>query len=875
MTQKNKIQPPRWAQRLLHWYCKPELAEDLEGDLNEYFERNIATKGARRARWIYVVDVFKFFRLYTIRKPEFVNLLLHWIMIGSYVKTSGRSLLRHKLFSFINIAGLAVSMSVGLLVIALVSELVSFDDFHEKKDRIYRVITSDQRQGEPRMDLATTSLVAGRKIEASVSGVEELTLVRNGFSGDAHIGESVIPVSAVWADEHFFNVFSFPLLQGDPATALKEPYSLVLSEKMCKTLFGDVNVLGKSVLFDTTNYVVTGVVKDVPKNSHLRFDALVSFSSAKEHREAGAYLDSWSHIYSVCVYVVLPKGSDPATLQANLDKLSAAENAGIERRTISLELQPLGNIALGKNLSNQIGPVMRPVALYFFEGLALVIILSAGFNYTNLSIARSMRRTREVGIRKVMGALKHQVGWQFIVESTIIALMALVIAFLLFLFLRGQFLSLDRFLSDLVSLELTPRMVLYFVLMALVVGFGSGLLPAVFFSRINAIQVLKGSSALRIFRHVNLRKALIVVQYCFSLIFITTTLIGYNQYKSFLTFDLGFNTAHVLNIRLQHNKEELIKKELAELPEVGAMSVSRIVTSLGSFQGSTMKYKDLNDSSMAWLNYVDEQYLPLHGHKFLAGKNLKALPEGAEESEVVVNEQLLKRFNISPQDPAKALGEVITMDKKKLTIVGVVKDFHYGTVESKIEPMALRYSAHEPWGYINAKVTTNDWPATRARIEAAWKKVDKVHPLDAKFYEDQIEDAYRMFATMIKVIGTIAFLAVCIASLGLFGMVVFTTETRLKEISIRKVLGASEGRLIYLLSKGFFFLLMLAAAVALPFTYFFFDKVILVNFVYHPPLGCLELVISLVSVTLIALLMIGSQTLKVARANPSEVLKSE
>ncbi|SHG55383.1 FtsX-like permease family protein [Chryseolinea serpens] len=871
----NDTRPPRWAQRLLHWYCKPELAEDLEGDLNEYFERNVVAKGPRRARWIYIADVFKFFRLYTIRKPEFVNLLLHWIMIGSYVKTSGRSLMRHKLFSFINIAGLAVSMSVGLLVIALVTELLSFDDFHAKKDRIYRVITHDQRLGEPAMDLATTSLVAGKKVDTSLSGIEDFTLVRNGFSGDARIGESVIPVSAVWADEHFFNIFSFPLLQGNPATALKEPYSLVLSEKMCKTLFGDVNVLGKSVVFDTTNYVVTGVVKDVPKNSHLRFDALVSFSSAKEHREEGGSFNTWTNIYSICAYVLLPKDSDPAAFQANLDKLSAAENARIEHRTISLQLQPLENIVLGKKLSNQIGPVMRPVALYFFEGLAFIIILSAGFNYTNLSIARSMRRTREVGIRKVMGALKHQVGWQFIVESTIIALMALAIALVLFLFLRVQFLSLDRFLSDLVSLDLTSRMVLYFVLMALVVGFGSGLLPAVFFSKINAIQVLKGSSALKVFRHVNLRKALIVVQYCFSLIFITTTLIGYNQYKSFLTFDLGFNTAHILNIRLQHNKEELIKKELAEVPEVGAISVSRIVTSLGSLQGAGMKYKDLNDSIVVWLNYVDEQYLPLHGHTFLAGKNLKALPDGAEESEAVVNEQLLKRFNISPQDPAKALGEIILIDEKKLAIVGVVKDFHYGTVENSIEPMALRYSAHEPWGYLNVKVTTNDWPATRARIEAAWQKVDKVHPLDAKFYDDQIEEAYRMFATMIKVIGTVAFLAVCIASLGLFGMVVFTAETRLKEISIRKVLGASEGRLIYLLSKGFLFLLLLAAAVALPFTYLLFDRVVLVNFVYHPPLGYVELVISLVSVTVIALLMIGSQTLKVARANPSEVLKNE
>jgi hypothetical protein len=227
---KQSMHPPRWAERFLEWYCRPALLEDLQGDLHEYFERNLKTKGLRRARLIYIMDVFKFFRSYTVRKPEFINLLIHWIMIGSYIKTSGRSIVRNKLFSGINIIGLAISMCVGLLMIAFVSDLFSYDDFHEKGERIYRVNTTDQRTDQHPFSLATSSVKAGRKIQETISGIEKVTLLRRGLGGDAKVGEATIPISGIWADEAFFSVFSFPLLQGDMKTALKEPYSIVLTE---------------------------------------------------------------------------------------------------------------------------------------------------------------------------------------------------------------------------------------------------------------------------------------------------------------------------------------------------------------------------------------------------------------------------------------------------------------------------------------------------------------------------------------------------------------------------------------------------------------------------------------------------------------------
>ncbi len=869
--------PPRWAERLLAWYCKPEMLEDLQGDLNEYFDRNLKTRGARYARLIYIIDVLKFFRIYTVRKPNFLPPLTHWFMLDSYFKTSGRTLVRNKLFSAINIIGLAISMSVGLLMIAFLSELFSYDHFHEKKDSIYRVISTIQYQDQSFGNMATTSVKAGEEIKETIPGIETLTILRRGFGGDARIGESIVPLTGLYADASFFQVFTFPLLEGDPATALKEPNSLVLTEKSAHKLFGETQVLGRLVVMDTITYVVTGIMKDIPKLSHMRFESLASFATValQQPDTDGGFLN-WESIYMNYVYLVLDEKGKRQVVQANLDKLCAQQNALLEQHHIHLSLQPLQKIAISKKLGNQIGTVINRIAIWILLGLTGVVILSACFNYTNLSIARSLRRSREVGIRKIIGALKGHVLGQFMAESVFFSLLAFVFSLPIFLILRHQFLAIAPPLNDQVALQLNPQLILYFIVFAVIVGILAGLLPALFFSRINAIHVLKDASSLRVFKHVTMRKILIVVQYTFSLIFITATIIGYKQYKSFLTFDLGFSTENILNIRMQGNKSDLLVRKLSALPAVTEVSRSRMITSLGSLYGMQIKYGTPVDSANVWLNFVDEHYLPLHKHQFLAGKNFSPKPADAEESEVIVNEQVLKRFNIAQHDPHKALGEQILLSEgKKLTITGVVKDFHYGTVEDKIEPVIFRYSSDEPGGYLNVKITSHDLAASMAGIEQAWKEVDQVHPLDAAFYDDQIEQAYNQFIVMVKVIGFLAFLAVCIASMGLFGMVVFTTETRLKEISIRKVLGASEENLIFLLSKGFLWLLCLSALVAIPFTYLFFDQVVLTNFVYHQPIHISELLTGSLFVMILATLMIGSQTWKVARSNPAEVLKNE
>ena len=808
-------------------------------------------------------------------------------MIGSYLKTSGRSLMRNKLFSFINVIGLAISMSVGLLLIAFMLDLRSYDRFHKNGERIYRITSNATFKGEQGSSkFGSSSLKTGKLIRQKVSGVEEVAILRNDFSQDATVGDKTLPIKGYWADPSLLRIFSFPVVEGNAETALKAPYSVVLTETAAKKLFGKESALGKAVSFDTLPYQVTGIMKDVPFFSHIQFEALVSLSTAEQLNKHDNNFGHWTNMFSNSVYVMLPENTDISSIQSQLDAIAQEENRAGKDTKIELELLALHDIVVGENLrsgsmSGPVGPHMSPVVLWILSGLAFIVILSACFNYTNLSIARAMRRFKEVGLRKAIGAQKNQIRQQFLMEAIIISLAALFLSYFLFLVLRPQLINMAPEMQQTVKLDLSANMVAAFILFSVGVGVLAGFMPALFFSRVSPIHALGNVSAVKVFKNVTLRRALVVVQYTVTLIFITTTAVGYIQYKNILGFDLGFNTENILNIHMQGNKPDALLKELSEIPEVTGLSRSLIVTSVGNAWGGHMTYKDSRDSALVLTNHVDENYLPLHDYKLIAGGNFIARPRTAEAlSEVIVNEQVLKRLNISPNDPQKAIGQEISFNsfgikQRRMTIVGVMKDFHYGKVDNLIEPVAFMFWTPDDGAVVNARIQSTDIAATKARIEAIWKKIDRVHPFRAEFYDDEIENAYSEFSTMIKIIGFLSILAISIASMGLFGMVVFTTETRLKEIGIRKVMGASSGNLVYLLSRNFLILLSISAAIALPVTYLFFEKMVLTKFPYHTPVQIFELCIGLLVVLLIAFVMIGSQTLKAASRNPVDVLKSE
>lgn len=804
-------------------------------------------------------------------------------MIGSYIKTSVRNLMRNKLFSFINIIGLAISMSVGLMLIAFTLDMYSYDRFHKNGDRIYRITNVAAFNGIPNGKFGTTSIKTGKLIREKISGIEEVAIMRSDFSQDAKVGDNIVPIKGLWAEPSLFRIFTFPMLEGNPGTALVDPYSIVLTETAARKLFGSESALGKAIRFDTLDYQVTGVMKDIPFFSHINFEALVSFSTAEKLNKADTRFEDWTEMYSNYVYLLLPENADMASIQSQLDAIANEENRAEERTKIELELLPLYEIVVGEELRRPMGPTgphMPPVVLWILGGLATVVILSACFNYSNLSMARAMRRFKEVGLRKAIGAGKGQVQLQFLAEAILISLAALFLSYLIFLGLRPQLINIAPEMQRMVKLELTQYMAAAFIVFSIVVGIVAGFMPAIFFSKISTINALRNISSVKVFQHMTLRRVLVVIQYTVTLIFMTATAIGYVQYKSILAFDLGFKTENILNIDMQGNAPDALLKELNEMPEITALSRSLIITSVGNAWGGYMKYKDSGDSALVLTNHVDENYLPLHEHKLAAGGNFTARPTTADAAtELIVNEQVLKRLNIAT-DPEKAIGEEITFSNfrikgRKMTIVGVMKDFHYGKVDNLIEPVAFMFWTPGDRAVINAKIQSADMLGTMARIESAWKKFDRVHPFHAEFYDEAIEEAYSEFSAMIKIIGFLSFLAISIASMGLFGMVVFTIETRLKEISIRKIMGATAANLIYLLSRGFLLLLSISALIALPTTYVFFENVVLTNFPYHTPVQIAELFVGLLLVLLIAFLMIGSRTMKAARTNPAEVLKSE
>ena len=347
------------------------------------------------------------------------------------------------------------------------------------------------------------------------------------------------------------------------------------------------------------------------------------------------------------------------------------------------------------------------------------------------------------------------------------------------------------------------------------------------------------------------------------------------QYRYALSYDLGYSTENILNLELKGNDVDVLKNEIAQLSDVEDVSTSLIVTSIGDTWGDRIKYKDPSDSIIIHYNSVDNKYLPLHEHKLVAGSNFTRpyLSNDSLPYEIIVSKSLLDYFDI--EGPEAALGEIFTFRGRQAEVIGVINDFQYTTINNISRPFVFRNYTKNQVNYLNIKINSTDQFATRDKVEAIWKKIDDVQPIEASFYNDDIEEIYTEYAVIVKIIGYLAFLAITIALLGLLGMVIFTTETRLREIGIRKVLGATEGNLVYLMGRGFMFLLLISAVVAIPATYLLFDTVVFAEFVNRAGIGFVEIFGGTLLVFIIAVLTISSHTIRAARINPSVTLRNE
>lgn len=868
-----KPQPPRWAIKFLRWFCRPELADEIQGDLTEEFNKRVQSQGPWRAWLFFVFGVIGFLKPFAVRRRK--GHPVPMIMLRSYLVVTWRDMVKHKLFTAINVAGLSLSMSVGLLIIILLADIYRFDTFHANKDHVYRIISTVYDPTRPVDEKATAPIPLAEKL-ASITGVESVVRITRGLFDEVVQGNNEIPIEGYFTDPSFFTVFSFPMNSGNPGKALNSPFSIVLTQATAERVFNNKVYVGSVIkLKSFGEFTVTGILDDIPKASHLQFDALISYGTvAPLERDGKLYPTSsyWNRTWRNYVYFLLEPGQSANGIESVLADISAeVYNKPDEYRAI-FDVQRLLDIVPGRDLSTQIGPKMLYLPIYILIALAVVIILSACFNYTNLSIARSLRRAKEVGLRKINGAARGEIIGQFMLGSVVVAMVSLLASIGIFAAIRKQFLENGPMLAKVVDLELSAELIPGMIAFGLIVGIIASAVPSFLISHVKVLDALRQLKSIRLVGHVGLRNGLTIFQFTISLFILTAISIVYSQYRFSVNHELGFDKENILSIRLQGVEPELLAHSLESVAEISSVSFSSLLPATASSQSSLAILNGGVDSTYVYTMSSNAEFQKAIGLKFLAGRNF---PDSLSQGKLpfaIINRKFLTL--LKSEYPMDGLGKVIHADGRDLEVIGVVEDFNHADLEDPIEPFFIT-SEPGKFSHANVKVTSMDMLASLSRIEEAWKRVADGQPFYARFYDDEIELTYGFYLRLVRLFSYVGLLALVIATLGLLGMATYTTEARMKEIGIRKVMGARESQIVVLLSRGFLWLLGTAAAIALPAAYLLFDQVVLNFNAYRITISPLEMSFGLILMLLIGGGAIASQTLRAARANPAETLRAE
>lgn len=816
----------------------------------------------------------------------------------NYVKIAVRNLLRNRFFTLINVAGLALSLSLGLLLILVIAHYKRFDQFHAQKDRIYRITTYPGNGLE--IGYASAPKAVARMLEQEYGVVTGSVVLAGGIGGDITAGNKTLSMAGYYASEGFFDLFSFPLQEGNPSLALKTPYSIVLGHQQTQKLFGTESPLGQTVslknmgkipLIDeivseplsTDEYVVTGVMAPAPGDSHLVFDFLVSGTTYPLMNKLPgiAQLEEdtdWRNFFTGYVYVLTDGTREGEKRLAHTLKLiSAQKNQELENLDILYVPQALTAITPGELLNNPTSFALPNLAIYFLGFLVLIVLLTAGFNYTNLTMARSITRAREVGVRKVMGARKTEVFLQFIAESAILSLLAFVVALALLQFVKSGFANLwfNQYLQ--IRLDENLGVFLIFLLLALATGVLAGAFPAYYLSQFRPAQVLKSLHHLKVFRHLNLRKILIVVQFAFSLVLISTTMVVYHQFTHLLRADYGFEQDNLVVFKKRSADYDALSAALSIHKDIVRVSGSSYLPASGfTMAGNFLRETD-GDTLYAQYIFANGEFVENLGLQLLAGTNLPAYQ--GQPSGLLLNEMAAKKLGY--ENPADVLGEFLalpdrsadSLNNQVLPVVGVVKDFQHNLLLTEISPFIFMEGPAQ-YNYISVKVTGQNLPETTRFIESTWKNFDKVHDFEHKFFDDQLKSNYAFVWDLVSIIGFVSLLAVVISVLGLLGIASYTAQTKVKEIGIRKIMGASAWGLMLFLSKGFLWMLFIATLIALPVSYYL-NQLWLQEFAVRVNFVSWMVLAGVLAILGIGVLTIASQTYRAATSNPVEALRAE
>ncbi|MCP4725581.1 MAG: FtsX-like permease family protein [bacterium] len=786
------------------------------------------------------------------------------IMFTNYLKIAFRIIKRQKAFSLINLVGLTIGLTSCILIMLYVDFELGYDKFHENADNIYRVVmkqpgnfvagsTSDMWVVSPAILKTTWDRELPDIVKSARTGGTSAVIENDGSLFDERF---------FVADPEFLDIFTFPLIAGDKETALIEPFKLILTERMALKYFGDEDPLGKTLSSTNREYQITGIIKDPPKNSHLQFDFILSFSTYNITRARTVNSDNWMN-NPFDTYLSLPENID---LDAFDEKLRKYDFEGFGGTTWSFHVQPLNDIHFNRDIRGR-GDIRY---IYIFSGVGLLILFIACFNFINLSTARSTSRARELGIRKVVGAYKRQLIKQLLGESVIFSLISLILSVLIirlilpvFSYLIGNELSFSR-LMDMNAL-------LAIFGLSLFVGLISGSYPAVILSSFKPVNILRGNLNLGRKGGSLFRNSLVVLQFVISIVMIVSTITLYNQLNFMRNKKLGYQNEHILTMGTRGINFDTFKSELIKNANISKVSGSSgLPTRVGWSNIGAWEGKDEADNPFFYRLNVDFDFMDLYGLEIINGREFSEEFGSDKGKSYILNEAAVKR--IGWDDP---IGQKFGFwEVEEGRIIGVVKDFHFESLHKVITPLGIGVYDRENFNYISVRINSQNIDDTIQYIDNIWKEINPSRPFDYTFIDEQLDRMYRSERRMTESFGYFTLIAIFIACLGLFGLVSFITVQKTKEIGIRKVLGANVPMIINLLSKEFVLLVIISNLFAWPLGWFAMSKW-LETFAFRIDLSVLFFIFAGFIALLIALATISYQAFRAAAANPVDSLRYE
>ncbi|MCP4723974.1 MAG: FtsX-like permease family protein [bacterium] len=785
-------------------------------------------------------------------------------MLNNYLKITFRNIRRNKGYTFINITGLAIGMACCIMMLLWVQDELNFDRFHEEADDIYRVTA---KQGDS-FGFTATPARLGPALKKDFPDISNSTRIKSTWRVLLKTDDKAVYESRFYfADPEIFEIFSFPFVIGDPATALSDPGSIVLTESKAKQIFGDEDPVGKIIRYgESLVFTVSGVMKDIPNNSSIKFDFIAPFSA---YEKLDNRLDDWGR-FDFQTYVFLGENADQQQTEVNIkDYLSK-----YKRTSYKLKLQPLTGI----HLYDTEGGMGDIIYVYIFTSIAVFVLVIGCINFINLTTARAGRKAKEVGLRKVVGARRKDLVKQLLGESVIFALIALVFAIIIaglvmpaFNTISGKELSLN-FADNFQALT-------GLIIIALVTGIFSGVYPAFFLSSFQPVKVLKSISESGMNRGAVLRKSLVLLQYSISIILIVSTLIVYDQLDYIRNSKLGFNKEHLVYIPMNtntFNQYYAVKDELQKNADVIGVTATEALPTYMANWSNIYRWDGKETEGPVRMNScsIDRNFIEFFDMKIIEGTDLSE--DNSTESRVfIVNEEAVRQMGMT--DP---IGKRMNLwGKYNSRIIGVVEDFHFRPLTQEIEPIILHFSPGEhnrptSFSYICVRINSMNMMETMDYLEETVKTFAPEYPFEYGFLDERIDNMYRAERRMGTVFGNFAVLAILISCLGLFGLVSFMAEQRKKEIGIRKVLGAAVSTIVLLISREFVLLAAAANVIAWPVAYFVMDRW-LQSFAYRVNIEWMVFLLSAALAILITLLTIAFQSIKAAVANPVKSLRYE